>query len=177
MPLLGPARPGGGPDAERSELVEREHPVGEPLQDLLDSVELGVALGVALRHVGAPRVYARFGNMRAAKNVARVAVDAIRAQALRALFSHGWTTLRPIADRDDRVTVGDVNPQALFGRVAAAVHHGSAGTTTDATRAGAPQTVAPRMADQPYRAGPAAESNIAIARHGPTSPPGPCRPR
>ena len=44
--LLGPARPGGGADAERSELVERENAVGESLQHVLDAVELGVSLGV-----------------------------------------------------------------------------------------------------------------------------------
>jgi hypothetical protein len=41
-----PARPGGGPDAEGAELVEREHPVQEPFQDVLDTVQLGVTLGV-----------------------------------------------------------------------------------------------------------------------------------
>jgi UDP:flavonoid glycosyltransferase YjiC (YdhE family) len=44
-----------------------------------------------------------------------------------------------IDDRDDRFAVGEVIQQALFGRVAAVVHHGGAGTTTTATRAGAPQ--------------------------------------
>jgi hypothetical protein len=44
--LLGPARPGGGPDPERPELIEREHPVRETLQHLLDPVRLGVALRV-----------------------------------------------------------------------------------------------------------------------------------
>jgi hypothetical protein len=37
----GPARPGGGAEAERPELVECEHPVREALQDVLDPVELG----------------------------------------------------------------------------------------------------------------------------------------
>ena len=44
MPLLGPARPGGGPDAERAELVEREHPVREAFQGLLNAVELCVTV-------------------------------------------------------------------------------------------------------------------------------------
>lgn len=42
----GPARTAGGPDSQRPELVEREDPVGEPVQDVLDPVELGVAVGV-----------------------------------------------------------------------------------------------------------------------------------
>lgn len=44
--LLGPGRPGGGADAEWAELVEGEDSVGEALQDVLDAVELDVALGV-----------------------------------------------------------------------------------------------------------------------------------
>jgi hypothetical protein len=44
--LSGPARARGGPDPERAELVERKDPVREAVQDFLDTVELGVALGV-----------------------------------------------------------------------------------------------------------------------------------
>jgi vancomycin aglycone glucosyltransferase len=55
-----------------------------------------------------------------------------------------------IDDRVDRIAVGEVNQQALFGRVAAIVHHGGAGTTMTAARAGAPRVVVPQMADQPY---------------------------
>jgi hypothetical protein len=42
----GPARAAGGTDAERPELVERENTVSEVVQDVLDAVELGIALGV-----------------------------------------------------------------------------------------------------------------------------------
>jgi EryCIII-like glycosyltransferase len=48
------------------------------------------------------------------------------------------------------VTVGEVNLQMLFTRVAAVVHHGGSGTTTIAARAGAPQVVIPQMYDQHY---------------------------
>ncbi|GAA2611437.1 hypothetical protein GCM10010399_47860 [Dactylosporangium fulvum] len=44
--LFGPARARGGPDAERAELVEREDPVREAVQDMLDAVEFGVTLGI-----------------------------------------------------------------------------------------------------------------------------------
>jgi len=56
-----------------------------------------------------------------------------------------------------------VNQQALFGRVAAVVHHGGAGTTTTATRAGVPQVVVPQWGDQPYFAGRVAELGIGAA--------------
>ena len=47
-PVLAAVRekPFGGPDAERSELVERECPVREVMQHVLDAVELGVPVGV-----------------------------------------------------------------------------------------------------------------------------------
>src|SRR3979411_1739314 len=95
--------------------------------------------------------------MRASKDFARVAIEAIRAQGRRALVSHGWADLDLIDNRDDCFAVGEVNQQALFGRVAASVHRGGAGTTTTATRAGAPQVVVPQMVDQPDWAGRVAE--------------------
>ena len=84
-------------------------------------------------------------------DIARVAIEAIRAQGRRALVSHGWADLALVDGRDDCCAVGEVNQQALFGRVAAAVHHGGAGTTTTAALAGAPQVVVPQAGgDQPY---------------------------
>ena len=48
------------------------------------------------------------------------------------------------------------------------MHHGGAGTTTTATRAGAPQLVVPQIGDQPYWAGRVAELGIGAAHDGPT---------
>jgi vancomycin aglycone glucosyltransferase len=76
--------------------------------------------------------------------------------------------LAPIDDGDACFVVGEVNHQALFGRVAAVVHHGGAGTTTTATRAGAPQVVVPQIADQPYWAGRVAELGIGVTHDGST---------
>jgi len=112
---------------------------------------------------GPPPVYVGFGSMRAPKDIARVAIEAIRAQGRRALVAHGWADLAPIDDRDDCFEVGEVNHQALFGRVAAVVHHGGAGTTTTATRAGVPQVVVPQWADQPYWASRVADLGIGAA--------------
>jgi vancomycin aglycone glucosyltransferase len=116
---------------------------------------------------GTPPVYVGFGSMPAPADVARVAIDAIRAQGRRALVSHGWADLSLLDDRDDCFAIGEVNQQALFGRVAAVVHHGGAGTTTTAARAGAPQVVVPQMADQPYFASRVAELGIGTAHDGP----------
>jgi vancomycin aglycone glucosyltransferase len=123
---------------------------------------------VAFLDAGTPPVYVGFGSMRAPKDIARVAIEAIRAQGRRVLVSRGWADLALIDDRDDCFAVGEVNQQALFGRVAAVVHHGGAGTTTTAARAGAPQVVVPQLADQPYWAGRVAELGIGTAHNGPT---------
>jgi vancomycin aglycone glucosyltransferase len=125
---------------------------------------------VAFLDAGTPPVYVGFGSMpmRASKDAARVAIEAIRAQGRRALVSHGWADLALIDDQDDCFAVGEVNHQALFGRVAAVVHHGGAGTTTTATRAGAPQVVVPQGVDQPYWAGRVADLGIGTAHDGPT---------
>jgi sterol 3beta-glucosyltransferase len=48
------------------------------------------------------------------------------------------------------LTVDAVPHQAVFPRVAMAVHHGGAGTTTAAARAGVPQVILPHILDQYY---------------------------
>ncbi len=124
----------------------------------------------AFLNAGAPPVYVGFGSMatHAPKDIARVAVEASRAQGRRVLLARGWAGLAPIDDADDCFVVGEVNQQELFRRVAAAVHHGGAGTTTAAARAGAPQVVVPRIADQPYWATRVAGLGIGAAHDGPT---------
>lgn len=115
---------------------------------------------------GAPPVYVGFSSVRAPEDVASVAVEAIRAQGRRVLISRGWADLERIDDRDDCLVIGEVNLQALFPRVAAVVHHGGAGTTTMAARAGVPQVVVPQIADQPYWAGRVAALGIGAAHDG-----------
>lgn len=115
-------------------------------------------------------MFVGFGSMPmlTSTDAARVAIEAIRAQGRRVLVRRGWADLALIDDRDDCFVVGEVNQQALFGRVAAVVHHGGAGTTTTATRAYTPQVVVPQAVDQPYWAGRVAELGIGAAHDGPT---------
>ncbi len=122
----------------------------------------------AFLQAGAPPVYVGFGSMRAPKDFARVAIEAIRSQGHRVLVSRGWAELALIDDRNDGFALGEVNQQALFGRVAAVIHHGGAGTTMTAATAGAPQVVVPQMADQPYWASRVAALGIGTAHDGPT---------
>ncbi|MER5310855.1 glycosyltransferase [Streptomyces sp. NPDC002773] len=123
----------------------------------------------AFLDAGEPPVYVGFGSMPpgALQDVARVAVEAIRARGLRAIVSRGWAGLALADDGDDCLAVGEVNHQELFARVAAVVHHGSSGTTTTAAVAGVPQAVVAQGADQPYWAGRVAASGIGVAHDGP----------
>lgn len=117
---------------------------------------------------GAAPVYLGFGSMPmpTLRDAARVVVEAIRAQGRRLILSHGWAELALDGDRDDAFAVGDVNQQALFPRVAAVIHHGGAGTTTAAARAGAPQLVVPQIADQPFFARRVAALGVGVANDG-----------
>jgi vancomycin aglycone glucosyltransferase len=123
---------------------------------------------VAFLDAGTPPVYVGFGSMRTPTDIARVAIEALRAQGCRTILARGWAGLALIDDRDDCFAISEVNQQALFARVAAVVHHGGAGTTTTAACAGAPQVVVPQMADQPYWAGRVADLGIGRAHDGPT---------
>ncbi|MEV8022365.1 glycosyltransferase [Streptomyces sp. NPDC086554] len=137
-------------------ILPDERPLPDDLVEFLDA--------------GEPPVYAGFGSMPlgASKDAAQVVIEAIRAQGRRAVVSRGWADLDLIDDGDDCFAVGEANHQALFGRVAAVVHHGGAGTTTTAARVGAPQVVVPQLADQPYWAGRVAALGIGAAHDGPT---------
>ncbi|MEU3957760.1 glycosyltransferase, partial [Streptomyces achromogenes] len=57
---------------------------------------------------GAPPVYVGFGSMplHAAADMARVAVEAVRAQGRRLVLARGWAELSPGGDRDDCFEVG-----------------------------------------------------------------------
>jgi len=99
---------------------------------------------------GEPPVYFGLGSMHAAEGVAGTMLEAARALGRRAVVSRGWADLSPQGEGADLIVIGEANLQALFPRVAAVVHHGGAGTTTTASRAGAPQVVLPHVYDQYY---------------------------
>jgi vancomycin aglycone glucosyltransferase len=124
---------------------------------------------VAFLDAREPPVYVGFGSMalKGAEGVDRAAIEAVRAHGRRVVLSRGWADLALIDDLDDCLTVGEVNQQALFVRVAAVVHHGGSGTTTAAARAGVPQVVVPQVVDQPYTAARVAELGIGAAHDGP----------
>ena len=65
-------------------IVPDERPLPAGLEAFLDA--------------GPPPVYVGFGSMRAPEDIARVAIEAIRAQGRRALVARGWADLAPIDD-------------------------------------------------------------------------------
>jgi vancomycin aglycone glucosyltransferase len=135
---------------------------------LPDSRQLPTDLKAFL-DAGPPPVYVGFGSMamQAAPNAARVAIEAVRAQGRRVLLGQGRAGLGAIDQGSDCFVIGEVNQQELFPKVAAIVHHGGAGTTTAAARAGTPQVIVPQVADQPYWAGQVESLRIGAAHDGP----------
>ena len=99
---------------------------------------------------GAPPVYCGFGSNGAPDRLARMMIESVRALGRRLILSRGWAELELVDAESDCIAIGEVNQQALFPRVAAVVHHGGAGTTHAAARAGAPQVIIPQHYDQHY---------------------------
>lgn len=104
----------------------------------------------AFLDAGEPPVYVGFGSMtdpdpRAAT---RLILDAVARAGVRAVLSAGWAGLGDAALPSDVMVIGPVSHAALFRSVSAVIHHGGAGTTTMAARAGAPQILVPHILDQ-----------------------------
>lgn len=99
---------------------------------------------------GAPPVYLGFGSMRAPRETGPILVESARRSGHRSILSQGWAGIGASVLGDDCFVVGDVSHEKLFPRVAAVVHHGGAGTTHAAARAGRPQVIVPHNYDQFY---------------------------
>lgn len=101
---------------------------------------------------GPPPVYLGFGSMTDPDPRATTAriLEAVTATGHRALVSSGWAGLGEGPLPEGVMTVGTLPHPSLFPRCAAIVHHGGAGTTTTAARAGVPQVVVPHVLDQFY---------------------------
>ena len=119
---------------------------------LADSTPLPADLEAFLES-GEPPVFVGFGSMPAAAGASRQLIGAVRAVGRRILVSRGWAGLDLIDNAPDCMVVEDVSYDMLFPRVAAVVHHGGAGTTATAARAGVPQVITPMFGDQFYWAG------------------------
>ena len=103
---------------------------------------------------GPAPIYIGFGSMRSRDPEAttRLVIEALRRSGQRALLATGWDGLaEPPPSFDDRIcTIREVSHDWLFRQVDVAVHHGGAGTSGAAIRAGIPSVVVPFLADQPF---------------------------
>jgi vancomycin aglycone glucosyltransferase len=136
-------------------ILPDERPLAPELEAFLDS--------------GGPPVYFGFGSIRAPVHLSEVMIRSARALGRRAIVSRGWADLSLVDDGPDCLSIGEVNQQALFRRVAAVVHHGGAGTTTAAALAGVPQVVIPQHYDQHYWAQRVRDLGLGTA-HAPAAP-------
>jgi vancomycin aglycone glucosyltransferase len=112
---------------------------------------------------GEPPVYFGFGSMQARSHTSRTLIEAARALGCRAIISQGWANLDVIDTGNDCIAIGDVSHELLFPRLACIVHHGGAGTTTTAARAGTPQVVVPHIYDQYYWANRVRQLGVGIS--------------
>lgn len=117
-------------------ILEDDRPLPAELESFLEDGELPVYFG--------------FGSIRAPGDLSNTVVEAARSLGRRLILSSGWADLSLPDSEPDCFSMGEVNQQEVFRRVAAVVHHGGAGTTTAAARAGAPQVVIAQHYDQHY---------------------------
>ncbi|HSL28078.1 MAG TPA: glycosyltransferase [Anaerolineales bacterium] len=105
---------------------------------------------VKFLHDGSTPVYIGFGSMfmGGGKQKTDIAVKALRLAGQRGVLATGWGGLTAENTSRDVFVLDDIPHDWLFPQVAAIVHHGGAGTTGAAIRAGKPQIICPFVGDQ-----------------------------
>jgi sterol 3beta-glucosyltransferase len=101
---------------------------------------------------GPPPVFVGFGSMlgKRANQVALEATRALGALGQRSILAFPEGVLEGADLPPDAHLAGDIPHSWLFPKMAAVVHHGGAGTTGAALRAGRPSVVVPLTADQAF---------------------------
>ncbi|HRQ39100.1 MAG TPA: glycosyltransferase [Chloroflexota bacterium] len=99
---------------------------------------------------GAAPVYIGFGSMfmGGGKQKTEIVLEALRVAGQRGILATGWGGLTGDSTAKDVFVLDAVPHDWLFPQVAAVVHHGGAGTTGAALRAGKPQVICPFVGDQ-----------------------------
>jgi UDP:flavonoid glycosyltransferase YjiC (YdhE family) len=108
-----------------------------------------------------PPIYAGFGSPSAfiREQALKALVEAVAGR--RVLFSPGWSKIDGSMLPDNFFIARDVPHEWLFPRCSLTIHHGGAGTTHTAARAGAPQVILPFGGDQLFWAGRLAARGVA----------------
>lgn len=107
----------------------------------------------AFLRAGTAPIYVGLGSMVAQPGlaIASHAVKAARAIGCRLVVAGGWARIdRALESSDSVMVVHEAPHRSLFPRVRGVIHHGGAGTTTAAARAGVPQLILPHILDQYY---------------------------
>ncbi|KAF8430406.1 hypothetical protein EV426DRAFT_713400 [Tirmania nivea] len=101
-----------------------------------------------------PLIYIGFGSIVAANPqfLTNAVLGAVKAAGVRALVSTGWGTITPLEGFSDSdiFFLGNTPHDWLFPKVKLAVHHGGAGTTAAAIKAGIPSGIVPFFGDQQF---------------------------
>jgi len=99
---------------------------------------------------GPPPICVGFGSMPSPDPAAlsRAVVGALARAGRRGILLSGWGALGDVELPETVLALESAPHDWLYPRVAAVVHHGGAGTTSAALRAGVPSMVVPFMADQ-----------------------------
>lgn len=100
---------------------------------------------------GPAPVYIGFGSIADPNptKLMRTVLEAIQHAKVRAIAASGWSELQANDPPDNVLLIDSAPHDWLFARVAAAGHHGGAGTVAASLRAGLPTLVIPFLADQP----------------------------
>lgn len=101
---------------------------------------------------GDPPVYVGFGSMSSsdpARTVNMIA-DSLAKIGKRGVLARGWSGATMTKLPDHVHLLDKTSHTWLFPHMAAIVHHGGAGTTAAALRAGKPMFIIPHLGDQPY---------------------------
>jgi sterol 3beta-glucosyltransferase len=103
---------------------------------------------------GPPPVCVGFGSMQTPLigELLEMTVAAVRRAGTRAIVLTGWSGVRPPRSLlgDDVLVIEEAPHEWLFPRTAGVVHHGGAGTTAAACRAGVPSVILPFFFDQAF---------------------------
>jgi len=99
---------------------------------------------------GTKPIYIGFGSMSSRKpeETVDIILSAIVKTKQRAIMLAGWGGLKKANLPDNVFMIDSIPISWLFPRVSAAIHHGGAGTTAEALKAGIPSVVIPFFGDQ-----------------------------
>lgn len=101
---------------------------------------------------GAPPLYIGFGSMpeEDPARLERMVLQALKQLGVRAVVLRGLSGMFRKCEGRDLIAVDSVDHDWLLPKMAAAVHHGGAGTAAACLKAGVPQVIIPYVLDQPF---------------------------